>query len=722
MSNSGNDDSEGGEPSMKIPRKIRDDLTDQEKGKVEGYVKGIMDKISDKQAGDSKYKNLSGGRKIDKIPENLTKPIEKGLDVISLRRELTKRTGMLDRFLQSLELKRTAPDAIHQILFGPPSKLTNIVASLLVNECRSYMGEVLNNSTVVVPVEKARGMLPIGRLPTEFVEFLKKIESLELIYEAHLEQTEQNKTKDEPEPDDWSFASHHSTTLEYLTVLDESWEKLITLESGIMNNLTIPDVSDTPGLVFKFRYKSLWDATALALVLPGEIAIVRELVIGMFELGIGDPLILEDLRSSRPRNTFETYFTRGHSTVGFFSETMDHLWKQTPQDLVQLKSVWTSVTDAWKKQSTQMIGMDDTLQNLYYSIQVLVELNTHLQDAKHKWSQDMSGQWPFGDFKITKLYVLNVLFDKLPTLDNKWNANVQSEFLTLKAEIKRLYKMVYIPNSSIQPTDDQVNGCFTMMRKQIADFQLKYQFPQLKSKETQFKIELSTPVGANMDNTDKKSTEVEKGKKRSQSDTTDTRGGKEPRKTSNTRAPLESNDQTTATPKIWQTAPKNRFFPCESLEPKSHICWGCLKPGHYPWTCKNLGIAIATKDLDMLPSAIHDHLDYIGDTPLTVPELEKFMDPEKLDKIRKKVKGGKYNGTIPSMGTFEFTEKAKTRAKTAFDNAQKKRRNYSSRGTASVSSASSISSNSVSSRESNGSSGSNGSLGSNDVSDTDNSE
>ena len=86
---------------MKIPRKIREDLTDLEKGKVESYVKGIMDKISDKQAGDSKYKNLSGGRKIDKISENLIKPIEKGLDVISLRRELTKRAGILDRFLHS---------------------------------------------------------------------------------------------------------------------------------------------------------------------------------------------------------------------------------------------------------------------------------------------------------------------------------------------------------------------------------------------------------------------------------------------------------------------------------------------------------------------------------------------------------------------------------------------------------------------------------------------
>ena len=130
----------------------------------------------------------------------------------------------------------------------------------------------------------------------------------------------------------------------------------------------------------------------------------------------------------------------------------------------------------------------------------MVELNTHLQDAKHTWSQDMSGQWPFGDFKITKLYLLNALFDKLPTLDKTWNANVQSEFLVLKAKIKELYKMVYPMHSSNQPTDDQVNGCFTMMQKLIADFQLKYQFPQLKSKESQFKIDEAPPLDTYVDN------------------------------------------------------------------------------------------------------------------------------------------------------------------------------------------------------------------------------
>ena len=273
--------------------------------------------------------------------------------------------------------------------------------------------------------------------------------------------------------------------------------------------------------------------------------------------------------------------------------------------------------------------------------------------------------------------------------------------------------MVYPMHSSIQPTDDQVNGCFTMMRKLIADFQLKYQFPHLKPKKSQFKIDEALPLGTYMEDVDKKSTGVEKGKKRSPSDTNDTRSGKEPRKAS-TRPPLDpTNKQTEAVPKIWQVSPKDRFLPCESLIKKECLCWGCLRPGHYPWDCKNLGIAVATNDLDMLPNALHNHVRDIGDTPLTIQELEDFIDPTKLEKIRKKMKGDDYTGTIPSMGTVEFTKRSKERAKIAFLNAQKKRKTHS-RGTASVSSASSISSNSVSSRGSTDSS-----LGSNDVSDED---
>ena len=348
---------------MKIPRKNREDLTDLKKGKVEGFVKDIMESIPDGQAGGTKYKTPSGGRKIDKIPENLIRPIPQGLDIITQKRELTRLAGILDRYLQSLELKRIAPNAIHQILFGTPKELTNIVASLLVDECRSYMGEVFEKSTVVVTAEKVRGMLPNGLLPKEFVEFLRKIESPELIHEAHIELIEQNKTRDDPETSDWSYESHRSTAYEYFVDLEPSWDKLISLESDVMYNLTIPDVSGTPALVFKSRYKALWNSTEIALGLPGEIAIIRELVIGMFANGIGDPLALEDLRSAKPRNTFETFFTGGHSesVSGFFGETMDHLWRQSPQDLTKLKEVWTKVTEAWKKQSTQMVGMDVAL-------------------------------------------------------------------------------------------------------------------------------------------------------------------------------------------------------------------------------------------------------------------------------------------------------------------------------------------------------------------------
>ena len=100
-------------------------------------------------------------------------------------------------------------------------------------------------------------MLPNGLLPKEFVEFLRKIESLELIHEAHIELIEQNKTREDPETSDWSFESHRSTACEYLMNLEPSWDKLILLESDVMYNLTKPDVSGTPALVFKSRYKDL---------------------------------------------------------------------------------------------------------------------------------------------------------------------------------------------------------------------------------------------------------------------------------------------------------------------------------------------------------------------------------------------------------------------------------------------------------------------------------
>lgn len=374
-----------------------------------------------------------------------------------------------------------------------------------------------------------------------------------------------------------------------------------------------------------------------------------------------------------------------------FKKVEDACWSATGQTTALLESAYKDLEQMWKRIDKDKVGLASELKKMYGQATLVQVINNKLVKSSENWSNVPMDGWKFTRVCISVLTIYKHMFKNTHDICSKFPSTVGDAYKVLRTWF--LEACTQLEKADEVEIPMRESALMALLLEKADKLQLEHQYQHLDTVAGEdMTLDSTSTIDDNnsvsslgmSDQTDQvsSSTDTRTTKKRPRKsvtkkpktkkikEKTSVEYGQDPRLEHIPMQPKQAQELKIFSPRGFCHLPQqgNRVW-------NSHKCWACMQKGgdkaHLPWYCPNICFAIIyDKIKTYIPKTVRTHVSEVRGSPISLSELERFVDRDYLKKMTKVWKDKPEPDALRSGQTF--TTEALAKAKESWVKMQKR--------------------------------------------------